>query len=158
MVLRAGCCFLVSVFDFKSECEELPVRQFAAGDVIIHEGGRSGFLYFLIEGKVVISRNGTPVAEIDAPGSVLGEISILLDRPHIAEVRAMGDCSFHIAEDPEQFLHDHPQVSLYIARSLAKKVDLTTCYLVDLKQQYGGEDGQLGMMHEVIDSLLQVKH
>jgi len=158
MVLRRGWCFTVSVFDFECECEDLPVRRFAAGDVIIEEGGRSGFLYFLIEGKVVVSRNGTAVAEIDSPGAVLGEVSILLDRPHTAEVRAAEDCSFHIAEDPDQFLHDHPKVSLYIARSLAKKVDLTTCYLVDLKQQYGGEDGQFGMMHEVIDSLLQVKH
>ncbi|MBK1828253.1 cyclic nucleotide-binding domain-containing protein [Haloferula rosea] len=146
------------MFDFKCECEALPTRRFAAGEVVIEEGAKSGALYFLIDGSVEISRDGTLVAKLDTPGLVLGEISILLDRTHIAEVRAVEDCSFHVAEDPEKFLHDHPKVSLYIARSLAKKVDVTTCYLVDLKQQYGAEEGQLGMVHEVIDSLLQVKH
>lgn len=150
--------FCFRVFDFKCECEGLPVRSVKAGEILIEEGGQSGSLYFLIEGEVEISRAGTTVARIDTPGLVLGEISILLDRPHIAEVRALTDCSFHVAEDPETFLHEHPEVSLYIARSLARKVDVTTCYLVDLKQQYGGEDGQLGMVHEVIDSLLQIKH
>ncbi len=146
------------MFDFKCECEDLPVRDYKSGEVVIEEGGRSSCLYFLIEGCVEVSRDGTPVAKLNTPGLVLGEISILLDRPHIAEIRAVEDCSFHIAEDPEAFLHDHPKASLYIARSLARKVDLTTCYLVDLKQQYGGEEGQLGMVHEVLDSLLQIEH
>lgn len=158
MVLSGAACFVGAVFDFLSECAQLPVRDYKAGEVVIEEGGKSGHLFFLIKGTVEISRDGTVVAKIGEPGLVLGEISILLDRPHIAEVRAEEDCSFHVAEDPEAFLDAHPQVSLHMARALAKKVDVTTCYLVDLKQQYGGEEGQLGMVHEVIDSLLQMKH
>ena len=150
-------CFGRCVFDLKCECEALPVRHLKAGEVLFEEGGRSGCLYFMISGCVEVSRAGTLVAKIDTPGLVLGEVSILLERSHIAGVKALADCAFHVAEDPEAFLREHPQVCLYLARSLAKKVDVTTCYLVDLKQQYGGQEGQLGMVHEVIESLLLMK-
>ena len=150
-------CFKSGVCDLKFECEALPIRYLKAGEVLFEEGGRSGHLYFMIAGCVEISRAGTTVAKIDTPGLVLGEVSILLERPHIAGVKALENCAFHVAEDPEAFLREHPQVCLFLARSLAKKVDVTTCYLVDLKQQYEGEEGQLGMVHEVIESLLLMK-
>jgi CRP-like cAMP-binding protein len=128
-----------------------------AGEVIIQEGARSGALYFLKEGKVEVSRGGVGLAEIEEAGTVLGEISILLDRPHIAEVKAAGTVRMHVASDAEAFLREHPEVNLHIARSLAKKVYSMSCYLVDLKRQYEGEEGHLGMVHEVLDSLMNLK-
>lgn len=133
------------------------MQEYSDGEVIIKEGGRSGALYFLLEGKVAVTRGGVGLAEIEEVGTVLGEISILLDRPHIAEVIAAGPVRMHVASDAEAFLRAHPEVNLYIARSLAKKVDAMSCYLVDLKKQYAGDDSHLGMVHEVLDSLMQLK-
>lgn len=133
------------------------MREYEADEVIIVEGGRSGALYFLKEGKVVVSRDGVVLAELDEAGTVLGEISILLDRPHIAEVRADGPVLMHIASDAEAFLREHSDVNLYIARALAKRVDAMSCYLTDLKRQYAGEEGHLGMVHEVLDTLMNLK-
>ena len=146
------------VIDVECECQDLPVREYAAGEVIIEEGGRSGALYFLREGTVEVTRGGVPLAEIEEAGTVLGEISILLDRPHIAEVKAVSAVQMHIASDAESFLREHPEVNLYIARSLAKKVNAMSCYLADLKQQFGDDESHLGMVHEVLDSLMQLKH
>lgn len=145
------------MIDVSCECADLPIRDFEDEEVIIREGGRSGALYFLLEGKVAVRRGGVPLAEIEEVGTVLGEISILLDRPHIAQVTAAGPVRMHIAEDAEAFLREHPEVNLFIARSLAKKVDAMSCYLVDLKEQYAGDDSHLGMVHEVLDSLMQLK-
>jgi CRP-like cAMP-binding protein len=145
------------VIDIACECEGLPVREYQPDEVIIVEGGRSGALYFLKAGQVVVSREGVVLAELGEAGTVLGEISILLDRPHIAEVRADGPVEMHIAEDAEAFLREHPEVNLYIARALAKKVDAMSCYLTDLKRQYEGEEGHLGMVHEVLDSIMNLK-
>ena len=135
----------------------MPLKEFAPGEIVITEGGRSGALYFLVEGKVEVTREGVSLALIEEPGTVLGEISILLDRPHIAEVRAVDRTVFHMAADAETFLKEHPAVNLYLARSLAKKVDAMSCYLADLKQQYAGDDSGLGMVGEVLDSLMQLK-
>lgn len=94
------------------------------------------------------------MAHVSTPGTVFGEISILLDRPHIAEVRAAEDSTLYMVKDAASYLKRHPDVNLYISKDLAKKVDMLGCYLADLKKQYGGEEGHLGMMHEVLDTLM----
>jgi len=145
------------MIDLDSDCTGLPLRDFAADEVILEEGGRSGALYFLKCGRVEVSRAGQVLATVDKPGTVLGEVSILLDRPHMAEVKALVPTSFHIAADAERYLAEHPGVTVYLARELAKKVDTMACYLSDLKAQYADDDSHLGMVHEVLDSLLQLK-
>lgn len=137
--------------------DDLPVREYGSGEVIIEQGGRSGALFFVKSGKVGVSRDGVCIAEIEEVGSVLGEISVLLDRPHIAEVRALAPTVLHVARDAEAFLRNHPEVNLFIARSLARKVDAMNCYLTDLKHQYADETNHLGMVHEVLDSLMQIR-
>ncbi|MEM9235887.1 MAG: cyclic nucleotide-binding domain-containing protein [Verrucomicrobiota bacterium] len=146
------------MIDIDCECHDLPIREFAPGEVVIEEGSRSGCLLFMKSGCVEVSRDGVVIGEVSEKGEVIGEISILLDRPHIARVEAKEASVFHVAEDAEAFLQSHPAVNLYIARSLAKKVDSTTCYIADLKRQFAGEEGHLGMVHEVLDSLVNVRH
>ena len=144
------------MIDISCECVDLPERHFEPGEVILKEGGETGFLYFLKEGKVEIQRSGEKIAESDQPGSIFGEISILLGRPHMADVIALEKCTFHVAEDAESYLRDHPEVNIHISRDLARKVDQLSCYLVDIKQQFADETNHLGMVHEVLDTLMQL--
>ena len=60
----------------------------SAGTLVVHEGGRTGHLYVLIEGRLEVIKGDTVVASIAEPGAVLGEMSVLLDQPHTATVRA----------------------------------------------------------------------
>ncbi|NIP93287.1 MAG: cyclic nucleotide-binding domain-containing protein, partial [Akkermansiaceae bacterium] len=110
------------------------------------------------QGKVEVVRGGIRIALVEEPGAVLGEISVLLDRPHMAEVRAMGKAFFYVARDAERFLNEHPAVNLHIACTLAKRVDALGCYLADLKQQYADDESHLGMVGEVLDSLMLFRH
>ena len=56
------------------------IRQsVAAGTEVVHEGGRTGHLYVLIEGRLEVIKGDTVVATITEPGAVLGEMSVLLD-------------------------------------------------------------------------------
>ena len=140
------------------ECRDLPTRDFMPGEVVVEEGKKSGHLYFLKSGSLEISRDGVAIAELSEPGTVIGEISILLDRPHTAHVVASVPSVLYFVEDVDGFLRDHPEVNLFISRSLARRVDALTCYVVDLKQQFAEEEGHLGMVHEVLDSLLHARH
>ncbi|MCP5532504.1 MAG: cyclic nucleotide-binding domain-containing protein [Akkermansiaceae bacterium] len=143
------------MLDLERDCCDLPLRTFDKDEIVIREGGRSGNLYFLVDGEVEISRDGVMLARIHEPGAILGEVAVLLGRPHMADVRAVRATTFRVAEDPESFLRDHPGVNLRIAQDLAKKVDAMSCYLVDLKRQYADESNHLGMVGEVLDSILQ---
>jgi CRP-like cAMP-binding protein len=65
-----------------------PVRPVAAGDVVVAEGERSGTLFVVGSGEFEVTRQGSTIATITEPGSVIGEGSVLLDTPHGATVTA----------------------------------------------------------------------
>lgn len=142
------------MIDIDCECADLPLRGYAAGEWIIEEGGHSGALFFLRRGTVEVIREEVLLANIARPGTVFGEISILLGRPHLTGVRALEDCEFHVAVDAEDYLRGHSEVGLCIARDLAWKVDAMSSYLTDLKRQYGDHGNHLSMVHEVLESLV----
>ena len=67
-----------------------------AGAVIYHEDEKSKGLFVLLEGSVeIVKRDGAGaeqrIATVDAP-TVVGEMSLLTDRPHSATVRALRSC------------------------------------------------------------------
>ena len=69
-------------------CHGAPLRSFEAGSVLLCECETSGLLYVLKAGSVEVLRGSTQVAVVEEPGAVFGEMSVLLNRPHTATVRA----------------------------------------------------------------------
>lgn len=113
----------------------LPIRQFADGETILHENRKDGSIYILKKGAVEIQKRQTPIAKIASPGAVFGEISMLLDRAHTATVIAVEPCECHVAKDAEEFLRQHPELILYIARMLATRLQTMTDQLVELHER-----------------------
>jgi CRP/FNR family cyclic AMP-dependent transcriptional regulator len=125
-----------------------------AGTVLLTEGVTSGRLYVLAEGSVEVIRGDTQVAVVSEPGSFFGEMSVLLARPHTATVRALSPAILYAFDDAETFLRSDPEIALIVARMLAQRLNAATTYLVDLKRQYAGNGNHLGMVSEVLASLL----
>ena len=140
--------------DLLSQCGELPQRRCAAGTTIFEQGDVGGSVFVLVEGTVSIERDDTVLAVLDTPGAVLGEMSTVLQRPASASVRAMTDCTLFEATDGAAFLREHPDVLLEVARTLATRLDNLTGHLVDVKRQYGNDSGHLGMLDDVLSSLM----
>jgi CRP-like cAMP-binding protein len=134
-------------------CRDCPRRTLAAGEVLLHEGQRSGQLYVLVEGMLEVYRGAVEIVVVDEPGAVFGEMSVLLDRPHTASVRAAGPAVVHVVDDAEAFLASRPGLTLPIARLIARRLDNVTTYLVDLKRQFQHRADHLGMVDEVLESL-----
>jgi CRP/FNR family cyclic AMP-dependent transcriptional regulator len=125
----------------------------AAGETLLTEGQRAGLLYVLEEGEVEISKGDYQVALISLPGTVLGDISVLLGTPHTATAKTTAPCRMYVIDDPLEFLRVHPEAALDIAQLLAERLHAMTTYLVDLKKQYEGSDDQFGMVDEVLETL-----
>src|SRR3979411_2378030 len=113
-------------------------RDVSAGTLVIREGGTTGHLYVLIEGRLEIITGDTVVASIAEPGAVVGEMSALLDQPHTATVRAASNSTIYEFSDATSFLRDQPAVALLIARLLAQRLNVATTYLADTMHQYAG--------------------
>ena len=74
------------------------------------------------------------LAEVSEPGVIFGELSLLLDRPHTADVRALQYTEFHVA-NAANLLHDDPATILYVALLLARRLDATNQTLIEVKSQ-----------------------
>jgi CRP/FNR family cyclic AMP-dependent transcriptional regulator len=135
-------------------CADLPVESVPAGEVLIEEGGAPGRMYVLASGSVTVERDAVPFARIDHPGAIFGEMSWVLGRPATATVRAMTPIEVRVMGDPEAFLAAHPAAAVEILRMTANRLDGLTQYLVDVKQQFAGLDGHLGMVDQILDTLV----
>jgi CRP/FNR family cyclic AMP-dependent transcriptional regulator len=131
-------------------------RDVGAGAEVLHEGGRTGHLYVLIEGRLEVVKGDTVVATLTEPGAVLGEMSVLLDQPHTATVRAAQDSAIYQIDDAASFLRQQPAVALIIARMLAQRLNVANTYLADLKRQYAGHGNHLAMVGDLLQSMINL--
>ena len=112
----------------------LPVSRYEPGEMVIAAGATTGKLLLLRQGVVEVVRDGTQIARISEPGSIFGELAILLDKPHTADVRAVERSEFHVA-DAAALLASDPAATLYIAAILAARLDAANVALIEIKRQ-----------------------
>lgn len=101
----------------------------APGMTLIEQGGRTGQLYVLKDGELEVLRDGKHVTSIKTPGSVIGEMSVLLDAPQTATVRAVTEVNYFVIDNAIEVLRTRPEWLLQIARLLAQRVKDTTARL-----------------------------
>jgi CRP/FNR family transcriptional regulator, cyclic AMP receptor protein len=112
----------------------LPLVTYQAGERVIADGSRTGRLLILSKGTVVVAKEGTEITKVAEPGAVFGELSVLLDQPHAADVRALETTEFHVA-DATTLLTQNPIAVLYVATMLARRLNGANHALIQLKQQ-----------------------
>lgn len=140
--------------DIIDRCSDLPQRSYSAGDVIVEQGASFGVLLVLVEGRIAIERNGVGLAVMDTPGAILGDMSTVLARPATATMRAVDPCTVLFAEDGAAYLRSHPDVLFDVAVALATRLDNLTGHLSDVQRQYGDDSGHLGMLGDVLSTLM----
>ncbi|SDJ14935.1 MULTISPECIES: Crp/Fnr family transcriptional regulator [Bradyrhizobium] len=137
-------------------CSGRSRRTMPAGALVIHEGGKTGHLFVLVEGRVEVVKGDSVVAVITEPGAVFGEMSLLLDQPHTATVRAASDSVIVEIDDAASFLRDQPEVALLIGRLMAQRLHVATTYLADLMHQYAGHGSHLSMVGELLQNMINL--
>jgi len=126
----------------------LRLEWIGPGMELIAQGGRTGQLYVLKTGALEVLRDGRHVTTIKTPGSVIGEMSILLDTPQTATVRAVTEVDYFVIDNAIEVLRTHPDWLLQIARLLAQRVKDTTAQLTA-----GRDDDAMVLPENFISSL-----
>jgi len=142
---------VTDLLELSADRPELVVRD---AEVLIEEGTTRDRIYVLVSGEVVIEHDGVPFARVDTVGAVFGEMSAVLGRPATATVRASGDATLRVIDDPLEFLTDQPGAALSVLRTTASRLDGMTQYLVDVKRQFADAGGHLGMVDAILDQLV----
>lgn len=135
-------------------CNDLQIVTFCEGEVLLEENIKSNLVYILIEGHLDIIKNTICVATVEEPGSIVGEMSAILDIPHTAKVCAKTFVKAYKIENGSDYFKSHQQLSWYVAKLLAQRLNAATTYLVDLTKQFAGAGNHLEMVGEVIESLM----
>ncbi len=81
-----------------------PVKA-SAGDLVMREGDSPSGLFLLLTGTVEIVKHASSgtlqsLGTMQAP-TVLGEMSLITERPHSTTVRAVTDCDFYLLTRPQ---------------------------------------------------------
>jgi CRP/FNR family cyclic AMP-dependent transcriptional regulator len=133
----------------------LPVVQHRGQEVVLTAGSKTGGLHFLRSGTVEVIKDGMQIASVNAPGSVFGELAVLLDQPHTADVRTLEQSEFYVA-DAQAILGGDPAVALYVAATLARRLDAANRWLVAVKRQVqaGEPSSMIGKAVGKVEELL----
>ena len=136
-----------------------PLRVFEAGDVVLSAGSRTGRLLFLKHGVVDVVVDDVEMVRIDEPGAVFGEVALLLDQPHKADVRAVQPSSFHVVEEGEALLAAEPAVLRYIAKVLARRLDAVNRLLIESRARSAEAEsrGLLAELYQRLSRALQIR-
>jgi CRP-like cAMP-binding protein/mannose-6-phosphate isomerase-like protein (cupin superfamily) len=131
---RSRTSFIPDAAAIQEKLATLPVSTYEPGEMVITAGATSGMLLFLKRGSVEVVKAGTPIARISEPGAVFGELAVLLNQPHTADVRALERSQFAVA-DAATLLATDPTAALYVASIIAHRLDAANAALVEVKRQ-----------------------
>ena len=102
--------------------------------MVLTAGSKTGQLLVLRKGAVEILRDGIRIARVADSGAIIGEIGALLDKPHTADVRALEESEFSVADAPA-LLAGSPITLLYVAAMLAGRLDGANTALLAVKRR-----------------------
>jgi CRP/FNR family transcriptional regulator, cyclic AMP receptor protein len=140
---------------FQRKLAGFPLATYQAGETVLTAGSTTGRLLILKQGAVTVVKEGVEIAKVREPGAVFGELSVLLDQPHTAEVRALEVSQFHVA-DAATLLRVDPIAVLYVATVLARRLNGATQALIEIKLQIQAGESASGIEKRVekLDGLL----
>ena len=127
-------------------------RILRAGDVLIQQGDAGGDLFILEHGSLAVERDGVHVTTISSPNALIGEMSVLLQKPHSATVRATSTVSVNVIRDARAQLMRDPELTFRLAALVASRLDTTTALLVDLSKEHPGKAEQ-GFLARILSAI-----
>lgn len=147
--------FIPDLAAFKRSLASLPVSTFEPGQTVLEAGSKTGQLFILRQGHVEVVRDGLQIVTVAEPGAVFGELALILDKPHTADVRAIERSEFHIAK-ASSLVGEDVAALLYVSAILARRLDAANEVIVEIKRELeaGKRPGVLSKAMEKLENLL----
>lgn len=103
------------------------MKNFISGETIANEGDEPKCFYVLVSGKVGIFKGNKKITEFSKPGEIIGEMSLILNKPRSAEIKALADSSLlQISGELDDIIKMYPDISKKLIKTLAERLAKTT--------------------------------
>lgn len=117
------------------------VVEYRKGDTIVNQGQLSANLYILIQGRIAMTRDGRPIAEM-VGGDYIGETTLIDERACRSTLRVLEDTRLLVLskERFQNLVRRHP----WLGVTLLKRLGQTACAaLARYRQGRGDQDSSL---------------
>jgi CRP/FNR family transcriptional regulator, cyclic AMP receptor protein len=96
--------------------------RFGPGDVVIRRGDHGDSLYIVVDGSISIDIGGHHV-DVMGPGTVVGELAVLVSEPRSATVTAVDRCRLLQLGSAvfDELLLDYPEVARGVITALVRR-------------------------------------
>ncbi len=102
------------------------MKSFMQGEIIAKEGDKSKSIFILVEGSVGIFKGDKKIAEFNKEGTIIGELSMILNRSRTATIKALTSVNIIVVEgDLDDIIMQYPAYSKKIMISLAERLAKT---------------------------------
>ncbi len=112
-----------------------PIISLRPGERLIEEGEARGEMFVLLNGHLKVEREGVEIARLIEPGTLVGEMSVLLGTDHSANVTAITEVEVRHIEDGWRWLESSPIAALHIATLACQRLDATSRMLVQMRKE-----------------------
>jgi CRP-like cAMP-binding protein len=144
----------VNADDLLRLVESEPRATYDPGDALIRVGDVHHPVFVLVAGALHVERDDHLLARCAEPGSIVGEISLLLGTPASANVIADEASVVHRVDNAERLFDQSPEFARFVAEVLARRLARVTTYIDDVYRQFEQHGGTLGLVPQVLDDLL----
>ena len=133
------------MFEILKLLKEFERKEFTAGQAVISPDDTSKTFYVLIDGRVSVVKDDMTIISLAKPGTILGEITTILDIPRTAKVVAEKNCTCHVVQDLPGLFRDNIDVCMEITRlSIERLMNMVELQL-QLKNQFIDAATQVGL-------------
>lgn len=103
------------------------IHGYQAGDVIFEQGAPGDYLYDVISGTVILSREGRELTQLEA-GEIFGETGLINHEAHSVTAIAKTDCEIaQVSKRRFEFMvSETPNFALKVMRVLAERLSKET--------------------------------
>lgn len=103
------------------------MKFFKKDQIISNQGDKAANIFVLVDGRVGIFKENRKISEFSKPGEIFGELSMILNRPRTASIKALTDCNLlSIEGELDDLIKLYPDISKKLIRTLAERLANST--------------------------------
>jgi len=119
------------------------IEEYQDADIIIRQGNNDKDFFKIVNGAVMVVKDGKKIAEITEPGEYFGEMSAISGEPRSASIVAKGRCKVKRFPGDKlmEVIEKYPEVGKYLFKTVVGRLGQANSIIVKLANERARQAG-----------------